>query len=138
MSTRTIKKMAAGSLIGTIITIPQLLLLANILLLCKENTDSILIAILLGAIFLALMGKQALSLISILPLSILFMGLRHLYWAIGLSQRIQHHRILLLGITTGPLLIALLTLLNREERNTMAVERMKEISIPKDARKMAL
>lgn len=137
MSAIAIKKMAAGSLIGTVISIPIALILANILAPYASNIQVLApLLFFLGAIFLSLIGKnKILSLISIIPLAILFMSLRHLYWGIGIVPRTTNITTsFFLGITIGPLIISLLSLLNKASRQSMATENMKEIIIPNDAK----
>lgn len=82
LSALVIKKMAVGSLIGTIISIPISLILAGILAPFGSKIKVIApLLFFIGAIFLSLIGKnKMLSLFSIVPMAILFMGLRHLYW----------------------------------------------------------
>ena len=137
MSAIAIKKMAAGSLIGTVISIPIALILANILAPYASNIQVLApLLFFLGAIFLSLIGKnKILSLISIIPLAILFMSLRHLYWGIGIVPRTTNITTsFFLGITIGPLIISLLSLLNKASRQSMATENVKEIIIPNDAK----
>lgn len=137
MSAIAIKKMAAGSLIGTVISIPIALILANILAPYASNIQVLApLLFFLGAIFLSLIGKnKILSLFSIIPLAILFMSLRHLYWGIGIVPRTTNITTsFFLGITIGPLIISLLSLLNKASRQSMATENMKEIIIPNDAK----
>lgn len=136
VSALVIKKMAVGSLIGVIISIPTSLLLANILApYAKEIQALSSLLFFLGAIFLAIIGRnKIMSLISILPLAILFMALRHLYWGIGIVPKTTNITVsFFLGITIGPLIISLFRLLNRDYREAMARDDVREISIPRDA-----
>ena len=136
MSAIVIKKMAVGSLIGTIISIPTSLILANILAPYANNIKTFApLLFFLGAIFLSLIGKnKILSILSILPLAILFMGLRHLYWGIGIvPTNVNITTSFFLGITIGPLIISLFRILNKKSRESMLTENMKEIVIPSDA-----
>lgn len=137
MSAIAIKKMAAGSLIGTVVSIPIALVLANILAPYASNIQVLApLLFLLGAIFLSLIGKnKILSLFSIIPMAILFMGLRHLYWGIGIVPRDTNITTsFFLGITIGPLLVSLFSLLNKTKRQSMATKDMKRIIIPSDAK----
>lgn len=137
MSAIAIKKMAAGSLIGTVISIPIALVLANILAPYASNIQVLApLLFLLGAIFLSLIGKnKILSLFSIIPMAILFMSLRHLYWGIGIVPRDTNITTsFFLGITIGPLLVSLFSLLNKTSRQSMATKDMKKITIPNDAK----
>lgn len=129
----TVKKMAAGALIGIIISIPVSFLLANLLIPFAEAIQpyaSLLFVI--GAVFLSLISKQKiLSLISIIPLAILFQSLRHLYWGTGVvPEGTNITTSFFLGITIGPLIISLLQLLNKESRSTMLTDSYKKIVIP--------
>lgn len=137
LSAIVIKKMAVGSLIGTIIAIPLSLVLANLLAPFGMKIQGVApLLFFLGAIFLSLIGKnKVLSLLSIVPMSILFMGLRHLYWGIGIVPKDTNITTsFFLGITIGPLIVSLFNLLNKDRRNKMETEDKKEISIPEDDR----
>lgn len=137
MSAIVIKKMAVGSLIGTVIAIPISLVLSNILAPFGMKIQGVApLLFFLGAIFLSLIGKnKALSLFSIIPMSILFMGLRHLYWGIGVvAEDTNITTSFFLGITIGPLIVSLFNLLNKDRRKSMEREEEKEISIPEDDR----
>ena len=132
-SALVIKKMAVGSLIGVLISLPMALLLANILAPFGERIVSVgPLLLFLGAIFLSLISKnKVLSLLSIIPLAILFMSLRHLYWAVEvvpLNKNITTS--FFLGITIGPLIVSLLSLLNKSSRDLMLVKKYKDITIP--------
>lgn len=132
-SALVIKKMAVGSLIGVLISLPMALLLANILAPFGERIVSVgPLLLLIGAIFLSLISKnKVLSLLSIIPLAILFMSLRHLYWAVEvvpLNKNITTS--FFLGITIGPLIVSLLSLLNKSSRDLMLVKKYKDITIP--------
>ncbi|MBM6614587.1 tripartite tricarboxylate transporter permease [Desemzia sp. RIT804] len=131
----TVKKMAAGALIGTVISIPVSFLLANLLIPFAEAIQpyaSLLFVI--GAVFLSLISKhKLLSLISIIPLAILFQSLRHLYWSTGVvPEGTNITTSFFLGITIGPLIISLLQLLNKESQSKVLTESYKKIVIPKD------
>lgn len=135
MSALVIKKMAVGSLIGTITSIPIALILANILAPYGAKLQSIApLLFFLGAIFLSLIGKnKLLSLLSIIPMSILFMALRHLYWGIGIVPKTTNITTsFFLGITIGPLIVSLLGLLDKASRETFIRNEKKQIIIPND------
>lgn len=134
-SALVVKKMAVGSLIGTIIAIPISLLLAGILAPFGDKIkDMAPLLLFLGAIFLSLISKnRILSLISIIPMAILFMGLRHLYWGIGVvPEGINITTSFFLGITIGPLIVSLFNLLNKKNRSLVVTENKKMIFIPSD------
>ncbi len=134
-SAQIIKKMAVGSLIGALISIPLSLLLAKFLapfgVYIKDMAPMLLF---FGAIFLSLISKhKILSLVSIIPLAMLFMALRHLYWGIGIvPENTNITTSFFLGITIGPLIISLFSLLNKEELEKVKVDKYKEIVIPYD------
>lgn len=135
MSAMVIKKMAVGSLIGTTISIPIALILANILAPYGKSIQTFApLLFFLGAIFLSLIGKnKILSLFSIIPMAILFMGLRHLYWGIGIVPRTTNITTsFFLGITIGPLIVSLFSLLNKTNRESKLTKDKKEIIIPID------
>lgn len=134
MSELAIRKIAAGSLIGTLISIPLALILANLLVPYASKLQVLApLLFFLGAIFLSLMGKnKLLSIVSIIPLAILFMGLRHLYWGLGIVERTTNITTsFFLAITIGPLIISLLSLLDNKHGQSMVRENMKKIRITK-------
>lgn len=128
----SIKKMATGSLLGTLIAVPFSLLLASVLVpfsgLMKEYASLLFVV---GAIFLALIGKnKILALLSIVPLSLLFQGLRELYWQIGAVPKEKNIVIsFFLGITIGPLMMQLLKLLNKDYNKHLPNVSKKEIHV---------
>lgn len=133
LSAVLIKKMAVGSLIGVLVSLPLALILANIIAPFGASIKQYAsLLFLIGAIFLSLISKaRILSLISIVPLSVLFMALRHLYWGLGIVEAGKNITVsFFLGITVGPLIVSLLGLLNREQRNKVLVEGKKHITIP--------
>lgn len=137
MSTILIKKMAAGSLLGVLIAVPLSLVLANLLApLGPFLSSKSALLLFLGAIFLSLLSKnKILSLVSIVPMSILFMSLRHLYWGIGaVAPGVNISTSFFLGITIGPLFIELLGLLNKAKVSEMIVEGKNEITINIDTK----
>ena len=105
LSAVVIKKMAVGSLIGVVIALPTSLILASLIApygeLLKQYSSLLFVG---GAIFLSLLSKaKILSLLSIIPLSMLFMSLRHLYWGIGLVPETKNITVsFFLAITIGP------------------------------------
>ncbi|MGC6767285.1 tripartite tricarboxylate transporter permease [Enterococcus sp. LJL51] len=132
MAATSIKKMATGSIIGTVIAIPVSLLLANILAPFSESVKSYAaLLFVFGAVFLALIGKNKLfALISIIPLALLFQGLRYLYWGIGaVPQEKTVTTSFFLGITIGPLIVSLLGLLNEQKRAALPKYAKKKITI---------
>lgn len=141
MAATSIKKMATGSIIGTVVAIPVSLLLANILAPFSETVkDYASLLFVIGAVFLALIGKnKVFALISIIPLALLFQGLRYLYWGIGaVPQEKTVTTSFFLGITIGPLIVSLLGLLNKQKRDQLPRQDKKEIFIKKADEKHAL
>lgn len=141
MAATSIKKMATGSIIGTVVAIPVSLLLANILAPFSETVkDYASLLFVIGAVFLALIGKnKVFALISIIPLALLFQGLRYLYWGIGaVPQEKTVTTSFFLGITIGPLIVSLLGLLNKQKRDQLPRQDKKEIIIKKADEKHAL
>lgn len=135
MSAVVIKKMAVGSLIGTIISVPMALILAKIIAPYGENVQKFApLLFFLGSIFLSLISNnKILSLLSILPMAILFMGLRYLYWGTGITPKDQNITVsFFLGITIGPLIVSLFSLLNKDKRKDMLRIEKKRITIPKE------
>lgn len=132
LAATSIKKMATGSIIGTVIAIPVSLLLANILAPFSESVKAYAsLLFVFGAIFLALIGKNKLfALLSIIPLALLFQGLRYLYWGIGaVPQEKNVTTSFFLGITIGPLIVSLLGLLNKQKRDQLPRHAKKKITI---------
>ncbi|MDR0922408.1 MAG: tripartite tricarboxylate transporter permease [Lactobacillales bacterium] len=134
MAATSIKKMATGSIIGTIVAIPTSLLLANALApfagSVKEYAPLLFV---IGAIFLALIGKnKILALISIIPLALLFQGLRYLYWGLHVVPPEKTVTTsFFLGITIGPLILSLFELLNKTARDKMPRYGKKELTVDK-------
>lgn len=118
----TIKKMAAGSAIGTIIAIPVSLAIATAIApyadTLREYGNLLFVG---GAVLLALLGaNRLLSLISIIPMSLLFQGLLSLYRDQGVIPEDGNISVsFFLGITIGPLLVSVLGLLNRSHRENL-------------------
>ena len=133
LSAIVIRKMAVGSLIGVIISLPLALILSNILVPYAEKIQALAaLLFFIGAIFLSLIGKnKILALISIVPMSILFMGLRHLYWGIGIVDLDKNITTsFFLGITIGPLIVSLLSMLNKKNLEEVIIHDKKHIEIP--------
>ena len=119
LASSTIRKMAVGSAIGTLVSIPLSFALAGLLAPfaapIKAQTPVILAA---GAVLLALLGKnRILSLAAIIPLALMFQALPALYRSTGVISEDDSVNIsFFLGITVGPMLITLLELLNAGRR----------------------
>lgn len=134
-SATAIKKMATGSLIGVLVALPISLLVANLIApygeMLKQYSQLLFV---FGAIFLALLSKaKLLSIFSIIPLSLIFMSLRHLYWSMEVLPKDKNITVsFFLGITIGPLIIALLEMLNGNKRKEMIVENNNQVTIPKE------
>lgn len=128
----SIRKIASGAIIGTIVSIPVSLFLANALIpfanVIKEYGD---VAFVAGAILLALMSKHKwISLAAILPFTLLIQGMRYLYWEIGaVPEGTNVTTSFFLAITIGPVLLTLFELLNRDKRNGMKRYDKKIISL---------
>lgn len=128
----TIRKMAAGSVIGTLISIPLSLLIAGLIVPYAEQLREYgALLFVFGAVLLALLGKnKVLALIAIIPLSFLFQGVVALYKANGVIPEDGTVNIsFFLAITVGPLLVALLGMLNKQIRKGMPHGDTKEIRI---------
>jgi putative tricarboxylic transport membrane protein len=136
LSDVSIRKMASGSVIGTLVAVPVSLLLANALIpvadVIKEYANPLF---LIGAVFLALMCKNRwLALTVIIPFALLIQGLRHLYWGVGaVSEGTNVFVSFFLGITIGPVILTLLELLNKEKRNTLERFENKKIFLNKSS-----
>ncbi len=134
-SAEIIPKMAAASAIGVAISVPVALIIANLIIPFAQNIrDYAAYLFVFGAIFLSLTSRhKALSLASIIPLAMLFMSLRHLYWGIGAVPETQVVTVsFFLGITIGPLLVSLFRLMNRGMLKAVEVDDHKTITVPAD------
>ncbi|MBS4537370.1 tripartite tricarboxylate transporter permease [Clostridium sp. D2Q-11] len=118
----SIRKIASGAIIGTIISIPVSLFLAQALIpfamVIKKYGDPVFF---IGAVLLALMSKKRwIALASILPFAILIQGLRYMYWGIGVVPEGTNVFIsFFLGITIGPVILTLFEMLNKDKRDSM-------------------
>ena len=138
-SAMIIKKMAAASLIGVVISIPVSLVLANLLIpLADVIRPFASYLFIIGAIFLSMISKnKILSILSIIPLAIMFQSLRHLYWGLDIVPADKNITVsFFLGITAGPLLFSLFSLLNKKNFNEQIVDGYNEINIPKEDQEM--
>ncbi|MFD2044248.1 tripartite tricarboxylate transporter permease [Ornithinibacillus salinisoli] len=134
MPEMSIRKMASGSVIGTIIAVPLSLLLANFILPFGDTLSQYANQVFLGgAIFLALMTKNRwFALLSIIPFAFLIQGLRHLYWEIGVVPEDKTvFTSFFLGITVGPVILKLVELLRRKVRENLPKYGIKEITLTK-------
>lgn len=137
-ATLAIRKMASGSVIGTLVAIPISLFLAFLLTPLADVLGQYASQIFFGgAVFLALMSKEkVISLISIVLLAALIQGLRHLYWGMGVIPEGQVVFIsFFLGITIGPMMFNLAQLTVNSERQKMAESEPKQIQIYGDDEK---
>lgn len=130
----SIRKMASGSVIGTIIAVPMSLLLAHIIAPLSDEITKYASQIFLGgAIFLALMTKNRwIALSSILPFAFLIQGLRIFYWETGIVPEDKTvFTSFFLGITIGPVILKLVELLNSKIRRQLPRYGEKEIIMRK-------
>lgn len=132
-SAMIIKKMAAASVLGVLVSLVTSLIIAALLApygtLIQPYAPYLFV---FGAIFLSLISKhKILSLFSIIPMAVLFMSLRHLYWGLNVvAPNVNITTSFFLGITIGPLLVSLFELLNKDKRKAMEKEKTKTIVIP--------
>ena len=119
LASDTIRKMAVGSTIGTVISIPLSFALAGLLGRfaepIKAQTPLILAAC---VVLLALLGKnRILALVSVVPMALMFEALPALYRTTHIITDDKKVSIsFFLGITVGPMLVTLLELLNLGRR----------------------
>lgn len=123
LASDTIRKMAVGSTIGTLVSIPLSFALAGLL---AEFADPIKnrapVILAAGAVLLALLGKnRILSLLAIVPMALMCQALPALYRATGIipEDKTGVNISFFLGITVGPMLITLLELLNGKLREAL-------------------
>ena len=119
LASETIRKMAVGSAIGTVVSIPLSFILAGLLAPIadpiKAQTPVILAA---GTVLLALLGtNRILALVSVVPMALMFEALPALYRTTHIITDDKKVSIsFFLGITVGPMLVTLLELLNPGRR----------------------
>ena len=122
LASETIRKMAVGSTIGTLISIPLSFALAGLLgPIADPIKEKSPIILAVGAVLLALLGKnRILALVSIIPMAIMFQALPALYKGAKIIPADKTINIsFFLGITVGPMLITLLELLNAKRREAL-------------------
>lgn len=131
----SICKIASGAVIGSLVSAPVCLLLANALApvtgIIKDYGDMIFFV---GAILLALMSRhRIISLVSILPFALLIQGLRTLYWETGNVERGTNvFTSFFLAITIGPAVLTLFELLNKDRRKKIKTSPIKAVVGLKD------
>ncbi|MCO7125177.1 tripartite tricarboxylate transporter permease [Sporolactobacillus shoreicorticis] len=138
MADQSLRKMAAGSLIGVLVSVPVSLLLSLLLAknfislaeMIKDYANPIFFA---GAVLLALLSKnKLLALVSILPFTLLIEGLRYLYWGIGVVPKGTTVFIsFFLGITIGPVILTLFELMDKEKREHLRSDQLRTIALQK-------
>lgn len=133
----SIRKMASGSVIGTLVAIPVSIFFAKALIpLGDYIRDYASLIFFLGAIFLALLCRNRwLALGMVIPFAMLIQGLRHLYWGIGAVPEEQTIFVsFFLGITIGPIIYTLFELLNKKYRDSLPKLGYKEITFNKSTK----
>lgn len=134
-SAMLIKKIAASAVIGVLISLPVSLVLANLLIpLAATIRPYAAWLFIIGAIFLSLISKnKILSLIAIIPLGVMFQSLRHLYWGLKIVPKDTNITVsFFLGITIGPLIVSLFSLLNKKSFEENKAEEYNHIIIPSE------
>lgn len=128
----TIRKMAAGSAVGTVIAIPVSFAIASAIApfadTLREHGNLVFVG---GAVLLSLLGRnRLLNLLAIIPMSLLFQGLVSLYRDQGVIPADGSISIsFFLGITIGPLLVSVLGMLNRTMRDRMPRHRPLQVEL---------
>lgn len=131
----SMRKMASGSVIGTLVAVPVSLFLSSALVplspILKAYSNQVF---LIGAVFLALMAREKIiSLLSIIPFALLIQGLRHLYWGIEAVPKTTTVFVsFFLAITIGPMIINILELFVTSKRKELARDSYKIITIRED------
>lgn len=131
----SIRKIASGAIIGTLVSVPVSLFLARAIVpfatVIKQYGDPVFFV---GAILLALMSKKrCLALAAILPFALLIQGLRYLYWGIEAVPKGTNVFIsFFLGITIGPVVLTLFELLNKDKRDNLERFDKKSIYLKKE------
>lgn len=132
-TTTAIKKAAVGSLIGVLIALPTSLIIANAIAPYADGLKQYASWLFIGgAIFLSLIGKaKTISLISIIPMALLFQGLRTIYWDMGVVPETKNITTsFFLGITIAPLMLSLISLFNQSEREKLIQKEEKITLLP--------
>ncbi|MGO2082622.1 tripartite tricarboxylate transporter permease [Vagococcus sp.] len=132
-TSQIIKKAAVGSAIGVVVSLISCLIIAKLIApftdTISQHANWVFIG---GAIFLSLISQtKLLSLISIVPLALLFQGLRSLYWYSGAVPEGKNITTsFFLGITVAPLILSLLSLLNKKEKQALVVDDVTVMNLP--------
>lgn len=132
-TSQIIKKAAVGSAIGVVVSLISCLIIAKLIApftdTISQHANWVFIG---GAIFLSLISQtKVLSLISIVPLALLFQGLRALYWYSGAVPEGKNITTsFFLGITVAPLILSLLSLLNKKEKQSLIVDDVTVMKLP--------
>lgn len=137
----SIRKMASGSVVGTLVAVPISFLFAWVLMPVADWVQNYAGPLFFfGTIILALLAKNRLvSLVAIIPFMLLVQGLRHLYWATGVVPEGRNvFTSFFLGITIGPVIVTLLELMNKDKRERMNRFPQRIISLTKQKRKMGM
>lgn len=122
LASDTIRKMAVGSAIGTLVSIPLSFALAGLIARFAEPIKAQAPLILAAcAVLLALLGRnRILALVAIVPMALMFEALPALYHATHIIPADKKVSIsFFLGITVGPMLVTLLELLNPRRREAL-------------------
>lgn len=131
-SAETIRKMAAGSAVGTVIAVPVSFAIASAIApfadTLRQHGSLLFVG---GAVVLALLGRnRLLNLLAIIPMSLLFQGLLSLYRDSGVIPKDGNISVsFFLGITIGPLLVSVLGMLNRTVRDAMPRRRAVKVDL---------
>lgn len=131
-SAETIRKMAAGSAVGTVIAVPVSFAIASAIApfadTLRQHGSLLFVG---GAVVLALLGRnRLLNLLAIIPMSLLFQGLLSLYRDRGVIPEDGNISVsFFLGITIGPLLVSVLGMLNRTVRDAMPRRRAVKVDL---------
>ena len=128
----SIQKIAAGAVVGTIVSIPISLILASAIVPFADvikNSSGLIFFV--GSLFLALLSQNKIvSLISIFPMALLIQGMRTLYTATGAVPEGKTVFIsIFLAITIGPAMLSLLELLNPNLRKSKQVNEKQVITL---------
>ncbi|NLZ49966.1 MAG: tripartite tricarboxylate transporter permease [Clostridiales bacterium] len=118
----SIRKIASGAIVGTLVSVPVSLLLARVIVpFASSIKDYGNLVFFIGAIILALLSKKRwVALASIIPFALLIQGLRYLYWGVGaVKEGTNVSTSFFLGITIGPVILTLVELLDKEKRDKM-------------------
>lgn len=134
----SIRKMASGSVWGTIIAVPASLGLAYLLTpLADIVAQHAGLIFFIGALALALLSREKLiSVLAVIPFGVLITSIRHFYWGVGaVAEDVTPFISFFLAITIGPMILNLGELAVGNIRKDLRRDKANVIELEKPATK---